>query len=451
MIIERRECAVSRGRLAAVAAVALACAIFAGEAGAAELLTLERCEAEAAANNPGLKAAEKGRTAAEWRRAEAKSARLPKFTLSGSAVSTDNPTISFMSVLNQERFDPAMMGSINDPGATANFNARFGFEIPLSAGGAIRHGIRAARAAAGAAAHSEEDARRRARRSARAAYFGAVVAEEKTEAAGAALEAARAHAALAASMRDAGLTVESDSLSAAARLAEMEELKLTADNEAALAKAELLMAMGAYQGREIEVDRSALERVEFDGALEEYIESAMKNRPDLKAIEEAVKAASEAERIEAAAGRPTVGAAAHADVDRRRIGSGGGESWFAGVAANFSVYDGGRAGARRAAARAERERLEWALEQARQAAEMETRRAYYGASAAKKKMDAAARAVEQAEAAARIVNNRYANGLAVSVEVLSAEAELTRAKLRRLAALSEFVVGVETLALAAGK
>lgn len=437
--------------MTAAAAVVLTCAIFAGAAGAAELLTLEKCEAEAAANNPGLKAAEKSRTAAEWRRAEARSARLPKFVLSGSAVSTDNPTMSFMSVLNQERFEPAMMGSINDPGATANFNARFGFEVPISSGGAVKHGIRAAGAGAEAAKKSEEDARRRARHAARAAYFGVVVAQEKVEAAAAALEAARGHAALATNMRDAGLTVESDALSAAARLAEMEELKLTADNEAALAKAELLMAMGADQGREIEVDRSALERVEFEGGLEEHIESAMKNRPDLKALEEAVKSAAEAEQIEAAAGRPTVGAAAHVDVDRRRIGSGGGESWFAGVTANFSVHDGGRAGARRAAARAERERLEWLLEQARQAAEMETRRAYYNVSAAKKKMEAAARAVDQAEVAARIVNNRYANGLAVSVEALSAEAELTRAKLRRLAALSEFVVGVEKLFLASGK
>lgn len=429
----------------------IAMAVFIGTyAETVETLTLEQAIAEAYASNPMLKSAGEAAAGAAARVEEAKSGLGPRFTLSETMTSTNSPVWSFMSELNQQGFAPAMMNNINDPETTTNFNTRLGIVQPIYTGGMVSAGIRAARHGSEAAVLGVERTRQMVRFNTKTSYLQIIIAQKQLGVADKALETANAHAKITKDMLDNGMIVESDHLSAMVRVAEIEEMRLVAENNLQLAKAGLLMAMGAGQDRDFEVEPSALEQVEFDGDFEQYLEDALTNRQDLKALGEAVGARENSATVAKAERRPGVFLMGNTDLDNSSFIDNDGESWFVGLSVNYNLFDSGQARGRVRRAVAKVNETKWQREQMRQGIELEVRQAFLSVQTAEKQIEVMQKAVEHAHESYKIVNNRYNNGLAINVEVLAAEAARTEAETRYLFALFQYVIGVERLKLATG-
>ncbi len=417
---------------------------------AAEILTLDQCLDEAYVNNPALKAYQSKKDGAFADLMTARTGLKPRFTISETVTSTDNPTYSFMSTLNQRAFSPAMMSSINDPSVTTNYNTKLGFAYAIYTGGYVQSGIHAAGKANDATGYEYTRAKQQVKYGVKTAYLSVVIALKKIDVTVKALETAKAHAKMAEDMFKNGLIVESDKLSAGVRVAEIEQMKLQAENDLNLAKAALLMAIGSDQGREYDIDPSALEKVDFNGEMDNFIADAWKNRPELKALDSAHSARSSAADMARSASKPHVYLMGNYDLDNSSLINNDGNSWFMGVSLSMSIGDGGESKFRARKERAGADELKWRKEQLKQGIELEVRQAYMNVQTAVKGMDVMSKAADQADASLKIVENRYSNGLSTNVEVLAAETARTQAQTAYLGALYQYLVGIETLKLASG-
>jgi outer membrane protein len=437
-------------KLTTVLLLSLSSPFIMGKVANAELLSLNKCLQEAVSNSPVLKVAESRKNGAYADLMTAKTGLKPRFTISETASSTNNPTYSFMSVLNQRAFSPAMMANLNDPTETTNYNTRFGFGYGLFTGGYVQAGIRASHRAYEAADYETVRARQQIQYNVKSAYLRVIIARKKIGVADKALETANAHAKIAQDMYKNGLIVESDKLSAGVRVSEIEQMKLQAENDLNLAKAALLMTMGVDQGRDFDVDPSELEKKDFKGEQDYYIKTAWENRPELKAMDSAALAKKGAVEMAVSAKRPHVFLMGNYDLDNSTLINNDGQSWFMGVSVNVNIGDGGETKYKSRKERAGLDELKWQREQLKQGVELEVRQAYMNVQTAIKGMEVMNRAVEQAETSLKIIENRYSNGLSTNVDVLMAESARTQTQTAYLGALFQYLVGIETLKLAAG-
>ena len=120
-----------------------------------------------------------------------------------------------------------------------------------------------------------------------------------------------------------------------------------------------------------------------------------------------------------------------------------------GLMASIDVFDAGKF-ARISEARAHLEGARAMQAMARDKAMMETITAWNRANAARQQVEVAATAVGQAEAASRIVQDRYENGLTTITEVLRAQAALVGARLALLSARQQSIAGYAELLRSTG-
>jgi outer membrane protein TolC len=416
----------------------------------ADLITLDSAIQTAYENSPQLKSMAARERGAAARMDEARSGYRPRFSLSETMTRTDNPVYAFMSALNQRSFTPAMMNTINDPGAATNYNSKFAMQQAIYTGGKVSNALAAARRGRDAATLQASRARQQVRFQVISAYYGIILAKKRIDVTTLALETARAHAKVTADMFASGMIVESDKLSAQVRVSEIEEMKLTAETDLALARSALLMAMGVDQNRDFAVDPDAFEQKAYAIDLPSHVAKALANRPDFMAVADAIAAREHMVAVERADRKPMVFAQGSMDWDGGDAFGNEGDSYFLAVGVKWDIYNGGQTRAREDAARASVEELRWQREHMKQGIELEVRQAFYEVETAAAKLDVARQAVEQSEESYRIVNNRYNNGLAINVQVLAAEAARTEAQMRYLYALYQYSVGIEKLHLATG-
>jgi outer membrane protein len=123
---------------------------------------------------------------------------------------------------------------------------------------------------------------------------------------------------------------------------------------------------------------------------------------------------------------------------------------MAGVAITLELFDRGRT-ARIAAARGEIDVARAAEAMARDTVTMEVVTAWHRLRAAREMAGVAATAAEQAAAAARIVRDRYSEGLTPITEQLRAQTALVNARFDLLAARYDSVVAYAELLRATGE
>jgi len=172
-------------------------------------------------------------------------------------------------------------------------------------------------------------------------------------------------------------------------------------------------------------------------AVEVLIERARAGRPELAALAARLEGLAAAERLAAAPARPAVGVAAQWDVANPNgryfpPEASWQDSWSVGVAAGWTLFDGGRARADAAAVAAGRRALAAERADIERSVELEVetaRTALESALAAAIAADAAHAAALAREQAAR---ERHEAGLVTIVDVLDAQASLADAEVRRV-------------------
>ncbi|HEU4401641.1 MAG TPA: TolC family protein [Candidatus Polarisedimenticolia bacterium] len=418
-----------------------------------EILTPEGAVDLALRQHPMLVAADQDVAAAEADGRLARSGYLPRLDLTEDYNRSTNPVFVFASKLGQGIFGPAdfAIDSLNRPASFTNSATRLVLRQNVWDAGRTHLGSRIAGLGIEAAADTRIRTRDEVAFGALRAFWDSVLADRMLDVSNAAEEAARAHVDLARHQVESGLAVASDRMLAEVRLAEVQAMRIRAEQGTRVAKAALRQALGvpdmgepALRPPEVEPTATA----EETGIL---VEEALRSRPDLRALDRRIEQASLGERMARSRLLPEVGLGAQYERNDDSPFGGAGSNWSVGASIRLPIFDGLETRARLARARADRGRLEAKRRAVAEGIRLEISAAVAERLSAGERLRVAVTALDQAEEALRIVRERYGEGMAVIVELLGAEAARTAAQGNRVGAVRDLALAHAALSLATGR
>jgi len=217
----------------------------------------------------------------------------------------------------------------------------------------------------------------------------------------------------------AGLAVESDRMSAEVNVAARKQGLIAAEGDVDLAWTQLAAAMG-----EPEFKASTLRPIEQksfpESDLEQELQTATKNRPDLAGLGEAVSAQADAESAARLSFGPRISAYGNWEDDRQTLGGAGGNNWVAGVQIGVDILPFSKR-AQLAKEKAAKARVDAQLSAYRQRVRLQVSQARIQRQTAELSLETAHAAIDQATESLRILKNRYGAGLATITDLLRAE------------------------------
>jgi len=359
---------------------------------------------------------------------------LPSVRIEAGYLRTTDPIGVFGSSLRQRtvtqaNFDPQRL---NYPSPIGNYQGGLVLEQPLVNADAWT-GRRAAVSAADATRATEEWTRLSTHVDVVRAYYGAVLASERTATLQAAARAAHSHVAQTEAMVRQGLATKSDALLAGVRAGDVDAQLAEAEGAATVARRQLAVLLGRA-GTDSFPDLVAPARLPSSARINAAVvgDTAIlpsHPRADLRAATGAVEAAH-ADAVRARSTLlPRVNGFARVDWNSASRLYAGDRNWTVGVMASWNLLPGpgeladiqATAG-RVAAARAQ-------AEAARANARLEDEQTRIALIVALTRLDIAERGTAQSAEAHRMISRKYEAGLATVVELLDAQAAETQCAL----------------------
>jgi outer membrane protein TolC len=438
--------------LVAFAAASGAAQQPAGTPAAQQKLELEQAVALALEHNPALAATREETNAARARVGQARSAFFPRLDVSQGFTRGDNPVYVFGTLLTQRQFTQAnfALPLLNAPPPVDNFQTRLDGEMLLFDSGHRHYRVRSAEHMASAADFAAEQARQDLILQVVRGYYGVMVAREDLQAAEEALRTAESNERRTESLEKAGLVVSSDRLSAQVFRAQMQDRAIRARNALEVARLELARELGVAPETMGEPAGALREPHPAAQTLEQWVKTALADRPALRAAELDEKAAAANRNGARAKFGPRLGLFADFERDAETLGGPSGTNWLAGARLELNLFAGGADRAGLAEAQARERQAEDRLEWLRSGVQLEVHRAYLDTAAASQRAAAARDSVAQAKESLRIIQNRYDAGLVTITELLRAETAELEARTGYLAALHDWQVARAGLERAAG-
>lgn len=413
-------------------------------------LTLRDAVTEALAKSPQAAAAKARGDAARAQLSAARAAWLPRLDVTETAARSDDPVFVFAGLLQQGRFGPQNFDPsyLNAPPPLQSFRA--GLNLRYTFFDQLRrlHVNEMARNGVEQADVGYDEVRQRLRLETISRFYGVALAQAKRDVAADAVRSAEAQAGTIRDKFQQGLLVESDLLSTEVQLAEFRQQQIEAEGELAVARAALATLLQRGATDELTIDGAIAERSFPQLDVQQAIAKAAATRGDVKAARSAAQNAELDLRSARGSFLPRLDGIANWSATGSTIGGHNPDHTFA-LVASVDLFDGGKF-ARVAAARAGVESARAAETMASDGVTMEVISAWHRANAARQRVDVAGKAVEQAHSAARIVHDRYEQGLTTITEQLRADTALVRARLGLLAARYDYLVGYGELLRATG-
>jgi outer membrane protein len=431
-----------------------AVALLTGSVRAAEpgsTLSLHEAIETAVQNHPIISAARSGVEAADARITQARSGFLPQLNFREYASRTDNPMWAFGTKLNQgmitqKDFDP---DRLNNPDAINNFASTFSTTWPLFDSGQTLYGWRQSLLNQKASEQMLQRTRQVVICQAIVSYVGLLLAQENLTVVQQTLETAHADLKMVQSRYASGFVVKSDLLQAQVHIADLEQQHLEADSQVEVARADLNAAMGLPIDRRFTLVSALATGDEINGSLEQWEDTALLQRADLKQLQFHESIAQEEISKSRAAYLPSFNLVGNYEVNTENF-SDSADNYTIGATINFNLFSGQHDSARVREARAGLRQATAQIEDLKAQIRVQTRRAFLQSRSAWQRIQVARAAVTQAEEALRIVGNRYRNGLMTIVDLLNAELALQAARTNHLRAIHDYQAAKARLVLAAG-
>jgi len=439
--------------IAAVLALALTSApLRAQETAEGSPVTLERAVHSALQQNPAFRTNEDDAEAARARLKQAQSAWYPRFDFHQDFTRSNNPVYVFGSKLAQRQFTAAdfALNKLNTPTPLDNFQTRFDGQWRLFDSGQTLFHQRSAKKLVTVADFQTEQARQDLILEVVRAYYGIRVLEENEKAAKGAVKNAEASAQRMEAMHNAGTVVDCDLLSAKVFLAEMKDRQIRAQNDLALAQMQLARLMGLPVEHQLDLAGALGEPVASTKTLPEWTQTALAERPALRAAQLQETAVDDERKAAKAEFGPTIALFGTTERDAMTMGGPSGTNWTAGARLDFNLFAGGGTKARLAEAAANASKAKHNVEWFRSGVTLEVRKAFLDQEAAAQRALAASNAADQAKESLRIVQNRYETGLTTITELLRAQTAQLDARTLHLNALQDWQVAQAQLERAAG-
>jgi outer membrane protein TolC len=267
------------------------------------------------------------------------------------------------------------------------------------------------------------------------AYYGAVLAEEKVAMLTQATRAAEAAVRQVESMVRQGLVTKADQLQASVRAGEIQSQLLGARHDATTARQQLAMLLGRTDTAAVSLP-SALPG---DSAVRAFaratpVSGAALTRDDVRAAQLGARAAAADRQRATATLLPRVNGFARYDYNSPATLYAGKPNWTVGVMGSWSLFGGASELADVAGASARARGARAGEEAAAVNARVEADAAARSVTLALQRLELATTAATQSTEAHRLVEKRYAGGLATVAELLGAETAATGAALAQAAA-----------------
>lgn len=414
----------------------------------------------ALSRNPVLKAADNGVEAAKAGIGQARSAFLPRIDIYESYNRTNNPMLVAGDKMNQEVFGNKFQhlsdlknlrwSVLTNPSPTSNFNTQFLLTQPIFDQGKALLGMKLARLRSEGAENTREKVKQEIIFEVTSAFCQVILAKEDLKLALESEKSATAHVRLAEDLLKAGQVVKSDLLSAKVRLMEIKEMVIQASNNLEIARAALNKAMGIDQHELFEAE-GALAYTKEERDLQDLINDALKQRPDLLFMDSKVKNASEAVTMAKTNYLPSLNFMAQYDINDKDFGNHqSGESWSVWGIFRFNLFDGLNTTSQVKEAKEQSSNLSHLQEELMNRIELEVRESFYRLREGEERVKVSNEAVAHAEESLRIVEDRYRAGLSNIIELLDNEVALTRARRNLLKARYDCRVARSRLDLAVG-
>jgi outer membrane protein TolC len=239
-------------------------------------------------------------------------------------------------------------------------------------------------------------------------------------------------------------------LSAKVFLAEMKDRQIRAQNDLAMSEMQLARLMGLSVEHQLDLAGTLGEPVASTKALQEWTQTALAERPALRAVQLQEAAVDDERKAAKAEFGPTIALFGTTERDAMTMGGPSGTNWTAGARVDFNLFAGGATKARLAEATAHASKAKHNVEWFRSGVTLEVRKAFLDEEASAQRAAAAREAADQAKESLRIVQNRYEAGLTTITELLRAETSQLDARTLYLNALQDWQVAQAELERAAG-
>ena len=421
-------------------------------------LSLSEAIARAKARNPDAGSAAAAEREAAERVTQVRAGFLPKVDVAESWQRGNHPVFVFSSLLAQRQFAPAdfapisRLDALNHPDATNNFRAAFSVEQSLFDRTTAAN-VRAASIGRDMAATGRRLVDHDLTAAVTDAFGRVLITAANARSAAATVETARADRELAGSRRDAGRVTDADVLQLDVYLARTLEQQVQATSDERIARAQLNQLMGEpldtmFTMFSVDLSPPAIGiGITNPADLEE---EAVKNRPEVAlAVHQEQLAAATVDAAQAAF-LPQVAAQGLWELNGAAWNSRS-SSWTAGVVARINLFHGQADKARLAEAREQAARRAIEKGKAETMARLDVQIAITRLEAARASETVGRSAAEWARESHRIIQDRYASGIAdVAVLLRSADA-VQQADAQQIAATVHVLTATATLQRAIGR
>jgi outer membrane protein len=388
---------------------------------------------------------------------EAKERRLPDFTISGSYLRLNKPTVDLKVKLGGSSQGSGETGSGSGTGSSASSvevnQAMYGLanlSLPLFAGFRVQHGIESAKYLEQASRLDAEKDRQEIIENTISAYSNLYKAKAALDIVKENLKQSQQRVADFSNLEKNGLMARNDLLKAQLQQSNVELALLDAENNWKITYINMNLILGLDENTELIPDSASFTSIADPGSFNGWESKALENRKDLKALGLRGKAANAG--IKAAKGEyyPAIaltGGYIAADVPNVLTLT---NAVNAGIGLKYTPSSLWKTGSKVEQAKARLQQVEVNESILTDAVRLQIAQAYQTLLSNNKKIDVYAKAVEQATENYRIVKNKYDNSLATTTDLLEADVAQLQAKLNYAYSKADAMVAYNRLLQTAG-
>lgn len=430
--------------------------VFASIAAAAQTvfpprLSVENAVDKVLAQDPRTRIADAAVRIADAGLSEARTGMKPVVQFSQNVIRSNNPVFVFGSRLEQGRFKATdfALDALNKPDGLFNFRTSLSVQQPLFDQRQTKSRVSQAEFEKQRAELQTESIRQNLRFETIRNYFGVVLAREMLDVSDRAVRSAEANVKKAKDMVEVGMTTDADYLAAEVEAANANQQKLEAESGVITSVAALNIALGERPDLEMDYTTDLVERIFTIEPRNELLRLAFENRPDYRRAELSLEAARAKTRGVRDQKLPQINAFGSFGYSSPYIANGS-TDYTVGLNLTYTLFDAGRKSRVEQAAGFEAV-AENEIQSLSNQIRLEVIRAEQDFKTSRARIQVSVKAIEQANEALRIVQDRYKFGLTTFNEVLRAESALVRSKHNLLSARYGYYLSYASVLLATGR
>ena len=438
---------------------------FSASAEKVKVLNLENSLQIAKKNNLTVQSAEQNLKSAEAQISTARAAMLPRLAANGNYTYFKDIQKSVIQaeggfgfpIPGEDMNEMSTPGPDNEAdlielefGAHHNVQGTVSLTQPVFAWGRYYYGYQAAKLKYEAAQKELNAAYNKLRLDVYEAFYRVLIAQEFVKVAEQSVALVQKQLGIAQTSFDAGATTNFDVLRAKVQLAIMESQLIRAKNGVKTAQNAYKTLLNISLSEQISVEGS-FEISEAEMQLDELIKLALEKRPEITQSQLNEQTGKKQLSIAKTRNLPDLAFFSNYQISHSERLTQMNRIWSLGLQINIPIFDGfaSRAGIKQS--ESVLKQLQLGTKQVMSAVEFDVRNAYLALLEAKTLIDVQRETVAQAQESVRIATLRFENGMITTVELTDTQLALMQAKVNRLQAQHDYVVGLAKLEKAIGQ